>query len=62
MQDMKLSSEKATPNVYVILRVFNIEGRVGLRVYVDPESCRVNGELDFKVDTWAVKTMPRLPN
>jgi hypothetical protein len=41
--------------VYVILRVFNLQGRLGLRVYVDPESSHREGELEFNVDTWAVK-------
>lgn len=57
MQNMKLSPRAASPNVYVIFRVFDLEGRKGLRVYVDPESARLAGELDFNVDTWAVKTI-----
>ncbi|CZR61946.1 uncharacterized protein PAC_11843 [Phialocephala subalpina] len=57
MQSMKLSPQTASPDIYVLLRVFNLEGRIGLRVYVDPESSRLAGELQFDVDTWAVRSI-----
>jgi hypothetical protein len=44
-------------NVYVLFRVFNIDqARVGLKIFVDPEAARQRGELNFTVDTWAVRT------
>jgi hypothetical protein len=52
---MQLQPQRGASDVYVILRVFNLEGRIGLRVYVDPEASRRDGELDFNVETWAVK-------
>ena len=55
MQSMQLEPGRSRAEVYVILRVFNVQGKIGLRVYVDPESSRHNGELEFNVDTWAVK-------
>ncbi|KAH8586657.1 hypothetical protein B0O99DRAFT_585566 [Bisporella sp. PMI_857] len=60
MRRMKLEPQMAAPEVYVILRVFNLEGRIGLRVYVDPESSRLDGGLEFIVDTWAVKPTDRI--
>ncbi|KAF4628320.1 hypothetical protein G7Y89_g9830 [Cudoniella acicularis] len=56
MRGMQLQPQRPAPNIYVLLRVFNLEGRVGLRVFVDPESSRIGGELVFNVDTWAVTT------
>jgi hypothetical protein len=56
MQGMRLQPRVAAPEIYVIFRVFNLEGRLGVRLFVDPESSRVNEELQFTVDTWAVKT------
>jgi hypothetical protein len=53
---MQLSQQRGAFNIYVILRVFNLKGRIGLRVYLDPESSRRGGELEFNVDTWAVKS------
>ena len=57
MQKMRLQPQSAAPNIYVILRVFNLEGKIGFRVYVDPESSRLQGELEFNVDSWAVKAV-----
>jgi len=61
MQRMKLNGEGPTSEVYVILRVFNLEGKIGLRVYVDPATSQENGELEFNVDTWAIKTVDNVP-
>ncbi|KAF8865581.1 hypothetical protein BDZ45DRAFT_641278 [Acephala macrosclerotiorum] len=57
MQSMKLSPQAASPNIYVLFRVFSLEGRIGLQVYVDPESARLAGQLEFNVDTWAVRAV-----
>jgi hypothetical protein len=39
--------------VYVVLRVFNIEGDIGLRLYVDPAELE-DTELRFTAETWSV--------
>ena len=54
MQVMKLQPKRAPEDIYVILRVFDLEGRIGLKVYVDPEASRVKGELKFTTNTWEV--------
>ena len=42
--------------VYVILRVFNLgKESMGVKVFVDPESMRLAGELDFEAETWRVE-------
>ena len=43
--------------IYILFRVFNIDkAQIGLKIFVDPEMARQRGELNFTVDTWAVKT------
>jgi hypothetical protein len=54
MQSIKLLPQRVASNVYAILRVFNLEGKIGLRLYVDLDTSRLDGELDFTIDTWAV--------
>ena len=49
------------PNVYIIFRVFDLKGKIGLRVYVDPEAVRQHGELDFHIETWAVEHFHKFP-
>ncbi len=56
MQEMKLQPEISSSSVYVLFRVFNLEGKIGLRVFVDPEPAQLNGELEFSADKWVVKT------
>lgn len=58
MQMERLALEPGTPAsaVYVLIRVFNVEQEsIGVRVFVDPETQRRAGRLDFSVDTWKVK-------
>jgi hypothetical protein len=44
-------------SVYVIFRVFNLEAEnIGLRVLVDPESMRAQGNLSFTAESWSVVT------
>lgn len=62
MKRLQLQPQRATPTVYVILRVFHLEGKIGLRLYVGPVSTGPDRELDFNVDTWAVKPMGNIPN
>ncbi|KAI0385044.1 hypothetical protein F5Y04DRAFT_204258 [Hypomontagnella monticulosa] len=41
--------------IYVIFRVYNLgQDNMGLRVYFDPESLRLSGQLDFTAETWSV--------
>lgn len=46
-----------TDEVYVIFRVYDL-GRadrpLGLNVYLDPETLRLEGQLEFTASTWAV--------
>lgn len=41
--------------VYMILRVFEIEGdSIGMTVYLDPEQLRLDERLVFTGETWSV--------
>ena len=41
--------------VYVLFRVFGLEsGDISVKVYVDPEAARKNGQLEFETESWAV--------
>jgi hypothetical protein len=39
--------------VYVVFRVFDIEGEIGLRLYVNPAGLE-DMELRFTAETWSV--------
>lgn len=56
---MQLRPQRASPLVYIILRVFNLEGKVGLRIFMDPETSRHNGELEFNAEGWTVRPKMR---
>jgi hypothetical protein len=41
--------------IYVIFRVYHLgQQNMGLKIYVDPESLRSSGQLDFTAKTWSV--------
>ncbi|RFU29542.1 hypothetical protein B7463_g6794, partial [Scytalidium lignicola] len=41
--------------IYMILRVFNLgKESIGVRIYVDPDALRHNGQLKFTADKWSV--------
>lgn len=41
--------------VYILFRVFGLEsGQVGVKLYVDLEESRKNGELEFEAQSWTV--------
>jgi len=61
MQRIKLNVKGLTSEVYVILRVFNPEGKIGLRLYVEPATSEENGEPNFNIDTWSMKTIGNFP-
>ena len=44
------------PKIYVIIRIYGVGkgDATGLSVYIDPETLRQKGELDFRTETWAV--------
>lgn len=49
------SEEEERSRVYLVLRVFGVESqRIGMQVYLDPESLRRNGQLVFTGATWSV--------
>ena len=55
MQRMVLTPGQRAAEVYIILRVFNLgQGRIGMRLYVDPETMRRNGELQFAAEQYTV--------
>jgi hypothetical protein len=40
---------------YVLFRVYGLEsGRVGVKLYVDPERARKDGQLEFEADGWII--------
>lgn len=46
----------ADVRVYMILRVFNLgKDNMDFRIYMDPESLRVQGLLQFTPETYSVK-------
>ncbi len=56
MERLALQPNRSTPEVYVILRVFNLEnGDIGVKLYVDPMAAKESGELNFSTDTWGVR-------
>ncbi|MCJ1310202.1 hypothetical protein MMC25_003863 [Agyrium rufum] len=55
MKRMRLTQKEGATDIYVLLRVFNLEGTTGLQIYVDTWSSPINEVLTFTADTWAVK-------
>ena len=53
---MKIEGGRASPFVYVIIRIYGLgQGTTtGFDLYVDPETQRRQGRLDFEVETWRV--------
>jgi len=55
MQSYRLQPGQPSKGIYILARVFGIASKmVGLRFYLDPETARRNGELQFTADTWKV--------
>lgn len=55
MQRMKLRDGQAAQEVYIILRVFNLDNDdIDMRIYVDPEGMRAARTLDFTAESWSV--------
>ncbi|KAH7043982.1 hypothetical protein B0J12DRAFT_760369 [Macrophomina phaseolina] len=56
MKKMTLKTGILASEVYILLRVYNIEGSTpGLLAYLDPHRAKANGSLEFQVDTWSVR-------
>jgi hypothetical protein len=54
MQRMKLG-ERATNEVYIILRVFNLDrDGIDMRLYVDPARMKERSELHFTSESYSV--------
>ncbi|MCJ1398278.1 hypothetical protein MMC11_001475, partial [Xylographa trunciseda] len=56
LQEMRVERGKTASRIYIILRLYSI-GRgdaTGLNVYVDPETERQEGRLDFQIEKWRV--------
>lgn len=52
MQDKHELRDKS--EVYMILRVFGLNGRLGMCAYLDPERLRLDGQLLFTGQSWSV--------
>jgi hypothetical protein len=55
MQKLAIVDSDMPSNVYVLLRVFNIDGETGVRAYLDPwsegEKGRLRFDIQYKVTT-----------
>ena len=53
---MRIGQGMVAPKIYVIIRIYGVGkgDATGLSVYIDPETLRQKGELDFRTETWAV--------
>ncbi|KAL8736556.1 MAG: hypothetical protein Q9181_002384 [Wetmoreana brouardii] len=65
IQDKRNEDGNSRSSIYIICRIFNLgQGdRTGMHIYLDPETKRRNGELEFSTHSWAVKplTHPSMP-
>jgi len=55
-QMMNIHATEGQREVYMILRVFEIEceGRIGMKLYVDPAQLKLDEELIFIGESWSV--------
>lgn len=55
MQRMHLEESQQSDGIYMVFRVSDlVQGKIGLKIYLDPEEHRTKERLSFNVDTWAV--------
>jgi len=55
MERMRLTKGEAAPEVYIILRVFNLgKETIDMRVYVDPKGIEEGGDLIFTPESYSV--------
>ncbi len=55
MRRCRITGEN-TESIYTVFRVYNLgQGGMGLKIYVDPETLRLNEELEFTSEgPWSV--------
>jgi hypothetical protein len=55
MERMRLTEGQVSPEVYIILRVFNLDkDTIDMRLYVDPEGIEDGGDLIFTPESYSV--------
>lgn len=55
MKEMRLESRKASLDIYIILRVYNLTSdNIGMRILVDPATMELNKELVFTAENYTV--------
>ena len=54
MKKMRLNPDKASTDIYVILRVYDLTGDIGLRILLDPATMERNGELVLEAESYTV--------
>lgn len=55
MEEMQLPDDEPSDEVYILARVFGLgRSRMGLRLYFDPATLRMNSELKFMADRYTV--------
>ena len=54
MKIMRLNPKKASADVYVILRVYDLTSDIGLRILLDPATMERNGELVLEAESYTV--------
>lgn len=54
------STASSRKKVYILFRVYGLEsGQVGVRIYVNLEASRANGELEFEAQSWTITPRSR---
>lgn len=60
MQEMALQEGQVSDKIYIIFRVYNLRrDSLNVKVYVDPEAHRRQGNLEFAQHTWTVRPAMR---
>jgi hypothetical protein len=55
MERMRLRKEEVSPEVYIILRVFNLDkDTIDMRIFVDPKGIEDSGGLVFTSESYSV--------
>lgn len=52
---MRETHRSGPSEVYMIVRVFDLESKSpGMRLYLDPEQLRADGDIVFTAQTWSI--------
>lgn len=55
MKEMRLDPGKASPDIYVILRVYSLTSdNIGMRILVDPATMEREGKLTVEAESYTV--------